>query len=377
MESIFFIRLYKLKPQDFESIIENIKEEMRMKLPSSSATNLNKENLTHMITMNDFTKKEIDNMLELMALLKDARRVNAIPQLFKNKTVAMIFEAGSTRTRVSFETAATLLGGHAIFLSRRDIHLGEKESVEDTARVLSRMCDIIVARTNSGETTKALAAISTVPVINALDCVYHPTQMLADLFTIKEHLPKGKKMTDLTLAFMGDATDVCRSLLLTCTKYGMNFKQIGPKKYHMEKEWLELADRNCAETGATYELTEDVSKVSECNIIYGDSFYWTTQLDEKDERLAIFMPDYVITEELMNRAAPDAILMHCLPANDKEEVTREALEGDRSVAFDQAENRLTAQMAILVYFTHKYDIKPSQERLKYHRDRINSLLKKL
>lgn len=347
-----------------------------MKLPSSSATNLNKKNLKHMITLNDFTKKEIDDMLELMSLLKDARKDNAIPQLFKNKTVAMIFEAGSTRTRVSFETAATLLGGHAIFLSQRDIHLGEKESIEDTARVLSRMCDIIVARTNSGETTKALAKVSTVPVINGLDCVYHPTQMLADLFTIKEHM-QGKDPSDITLAFMGDATDVCRSLLLTCTKYGINFKQIGPKKYHMEEKWLKLADKNCVESGATYEITEDISKVSECNIIYGDSFYWTTQLDEKEERLAVFMPDYVITKELLDSAAPDAILMHCLPANDKEEITREALEGERSVVFDQAENRLTAQMAILVYFTHKYDIKPVQETLNYHKYKIYSLLKRI
>ncbi|QTL99521.1 ornithine carbamoyltransferase [Iocasia frigidifontis] len=348
-----------------------------MKKPSSTATNLNKESLRHMVTMNDFTRAEMDDMLELMSLLKEARRDNAVPHLFKDKSLAMIFEAGSTRTRVSFETAATLLGGHALFLSPRDIHLGTKESIDDTARVLSRMCDIIMARTNSGATTKALTKMSTVPVINGLDCVYHPTQMLADIFTMKEHMPAGKKLSDLTVAFMGDATDVCRSLLLTCTKYGMDFKQIGPKKYQMQEEWLKVADKNCAETGATYEITDDVSKVSECNAIYGDSFYWTTQLDEKEERLAAFMPDYVITKELMEKAAPGAILMHCLPANDKEEVTREVLEGSRSVAFDQAENRLTAQMAILVYFTHKYTKEPSQETLKKHETRIKDFLKKL
>lgn len=348
-----------------------------MKKPSSTATNLNKENLKHMITMNNFTRAEMDEMLELMSLLKDARRDSAVPHLFKDKSLAMIFEAGSTRTRVSFETAATLLGGHALFLSPRDIHLGSKESIDDTARVLSRMCDIIMARTNSGATTKALTKMSTVPVINGLDCIYHPTQMLADIFTMQEHMPAGKKLSDLTVAFMGDATDVCRSLLLTCTKYGMNFKQIGPKKYQMQEEWLKLADKNCAETGATYEITDDVSKVSECNVIYGDSFYWTTQLDEKEERLAAFMPDYVITKELMEKAAPGAILLHCLPANDKEEITREVLEGPRSVAFDQAENRLTAQMAILVYFTHKYTKEPSQETLKKHETKIKDFLKKL
>ena len=348
-----------------------------MKLPSSSATNLNKESMRHMISMKDFSKSEIDDMFELMDLLKQARKDNAVPQLFKGKSVAMIFEAGSTRTRVSFEAAATILGGHALFLSPRDIHLGGKESVDDTARVLSRMTDIIMARTNTPEIIDALTNMSTVPVINGLDTRFHPTQMLADLFTIREHMPKGKELKDLTLAFMGDATDVCRSLLLTCTKYGMKFKQIGPVKYQMEQEWLDLADEICAETGGSYEITDDLDKVSECDVIYGDSFYWTTQYDEKDERLAAFMPDYVITTELMARAKEGATLLHCLPANDKEEVTREALEGEYSVAFDEAENRLTAQMAILVYFTHKDIIVPTEEVVKQHEDKINKFLKTL
>ncbi len=348
-----------------------------MKKPSSSATNLNKQNLRHMIGMKDFTTAEMDSMMDLMKLLKDARKENAIPQLFKNMSVGMIFEAGSTRTRVSFEVAATLLGGHALFLSPRDIHLGGKESIDDTARVLSRMCDIIMARTNDPKTVDALTKMSTVPVINGLDTRFHPTQMLADLFTIREHLPAGKKLSDLTLAFMGDATDVCRSLLLTCTKYGMNFKQIGPKKYHMQQEWLDLADEYCKETGAKYEITDDIEAIRECNVVYGDSFYWVTQLDEKEERLKAFMPDYVITEELMKKAQPGALLLHCLPANDQEEVTRAALESEYSVAFDEAENRLTAQMAILVYFTHK-DLKiPSVETVKKHEDSINEFLKKL
>lgn len=348
-----------------------------MKSPSSSATNLNKESLRHMISMKDFTTEEMDKMMDLMVMLKDARRDNAIPQLFKNKSVAMIFEAGSTRTRVSFEVAATLLGGHGLFLSPRDIHLGGKESNDDTARVLARMCDIVMARTNDPNTIDALCKMSTVPVINGLDTRFHPTQMLADLFTIKEHIHDGRKLSDLTLAFMGDATDVCRSLLLTCTKYGMNFKQIGPKKYHMEQEWQDLASQYCRESGASFEITDDVEKISECDVVYGDSFYWVTQLDEKEERLAAFMPDYVITDELMRKAKPGALLLHCLPANDKEEVTREALEGDYSVAFDQAENRLTAQMAILVYFTHKFNVEPSEVVKKKHEEKINAFLQTL
>ena len=348
-----------------------------MKLPSSTATDLNKKGMKHLVSTQDLSKKELEEMMELMAMLKKARRDDSVPHLFKDKSVAMIFEAGSTRTRVSFEIAATLLGGHALFLSPRDIHLGGKESIDDTARVLSRMCDIIMARTNGPETIDALIKMSTVPVINALDTRYHPTQILADFLTIKEHMPEGKKFEDMTMAFMGDATDVCRSLMLSCTRFGMSFKQIGPKKYHMEEEWVKIAEENCLESGATLEITDDVSRVSECDIIYGDSFYWSTQLDEKEERLAAFMPDYVITTELMKKARSGALLLHCLPANDKEEVTRDALESDYSVAFDEAENRLTAQMAILVYFTNPYRITPTQETLDYHKNRIEDFLKSI
>lgn len=348
-----------------------------MKLPSSSATKLNKANLEHMVSMKDFSVEEMDNMMELMTYLKQARKDNAIPQLFKGKSVGMIFEAGSTRTRVSFEVAATLLGGHALFLSPKDIHLGGKESIDDTSRVLSRMCDVIMARTNSPETLDGLLNMSTVPVINGLDTRFHPTQMLADLYTIREHITDGRKLSDLTLAFMGDATDVCRSLMLTCAKYGMGFKQIGPKKYQMEQEWIDMALGFCEESGGTIEITDDVERISDCDVVYGDSFYWVTQMDEKEERLAAFMPDYVITEELMAKARPGAMLLHCLPANDKEEVTRGALESEYSVAFDEAENRLTAQMAILVYFTHKDSVIPTQETIKHHEEKINSFLSTL
>ncbi|CAK1997423.1 Putrescine carbamoyltransferase [Vibrio crassostreae] len=348
-----------------------------MKLPSSSATELNKANLEHMVSMKDFSVEEMDNMMELMTHLKQARKDNAIPPLFKGKSVGMIFEAGSTRTRVSFEVAATLLGGHALFLSPKDIHLGGKESIDDTSRVLSRMCDIIMARTNSPETLDGLLEMSTVPVINGLDTRFHPTQMLADLYTIREHITDGRKLSDLTLAFMGDATDVCRSLMLTCAKYGMGFKQIGPKKYHMEQEWIDMALNFCEESGGKIEITDDVERISDCDVVYGDSFYWVTQMDEKEERLAEFMPNYVITEELMAKARPGAMLLHCLPANDKEEVTRGALESEYSVAFDEAENRLTAQMAILVYFTHKDAVIPTQETVKHHEEKISSFLSTL
>ena len=172
-----------------------------MKLPSSSATELHKPELKHFLKTQDFTRQELTDILELMGTLKEARKANAVPQLFAGKSVAMIFEQPSTRTRVSFETAATILGGHGLFLSPKDIHLGAKESLADTGRVLSRMCDVIMARVDDHKTVAGLAEYSTVPVINGLCDWLHPTQIMADLFTMMEHLPEGRKLEDLTVGF--------------------------------------------------------------------------------------------------------------------------------------------------------------------------------
>ncbi|WP_102867135.1 putrescine carbamoyltransferase [Pseudovibrio exalbescens] len=348
-----------------------------MKEPSSSATNLQKSNLRHFLTTQDFTRKELEDILELMRLLKDARRENAVPQLFKGKSVAMIFEQPSTRTRVSFETAATILGGHGLFLSPKDIHLGSKESLADTGRVLSRMVDVIMARVDDHKTVADLAKYSTVPVINGLCDWLHPTQIMADLFTMQEHLPKGKNLSDLTVAFVGDATNVCSSLMFACTKFGMHFKHIGPEKYQAPAKWREIALENINESGGQLTITDDVAAVAGCDIIVADSFYWFGQEDEKEERLAAFMPKYVVTEDMMAAAGPDAIFMHCLPANDQREVTREVMDGPRSVIFDEAENRLSAQMALLVYFSHKDVKEPAPERVQDFETRIKSFLEKL
>ncbi|WP_199073431.1 MULTISPECIES: ornithine carbamoyltransferase [unclassified Erwinia] len=316
-----------------------------MRLPSSSATNLHKPTLRHFLNTQDFTKEELSDILHLMTLLKQARRDNAVPQLFKNKSVAMIFEQPSTRTRVSFETAATALGGHALFLSPKDIHLGAKENLEDTARVLSRMVDVIMARVNHHETVAGLAEHSTVPVINGLCDWLHPTQIMADLFTMHEHLPEGKTLSDLTVAFVGDATNVASSLMFACTQFGMTFKHICPDRFKAPQKWIEIALGNCETSGGKLVITEDTDAVKGCDVVVADSFYWFGQEDEKDIRLSTFIPDYVVTEELMNKAGPKALFMHCLPANDQRECTREVMESGNSVIFDEAENRLTAQMA--------------------------------
>lgn len=348
-----------------------------MKLPVSSATDLNKKGLRHFLDTQDLSKKELLELFDLMRLLKEARKDNAVPQLFKGKSIAMIFEQPSTRTRVSFETAATILGGHALFLSPKDIHLGAKESLEDTSKVLSRMVDMMMARVDNHSTVAGLAEYSTVPVVNGLCDWLHPTQMLADVFTMIEHLPEGKKLEDLTVSFMGDATNVCSSLAFICTQLGMKYKHIGPKKYQMPKEWQDIAIKNCETSGGELIVTDDVEAVRGSDIVVADSFYWFGQEDEKEERLTTFMPKYVVTQEIMDMAGKNALFMHCLPANDQRECTREVMNGSQSVIFDEAENRLTAQMAILVYFTYNHIQKPSEETIKKHEDALNNFLENI
>ncbi|MCL6417538.1 putrescine carbamoyltransferase [Aestuariirhabdus sp. Z084] len=348
-----------------------------MKLPSSTATNLEKPQLKHFLKTQDYTKEELTEIFDLMAMLKEARKANAVPQLFKGKSIGMIFEQPSTRTRVSFETAATILGGHALFLSPKDIHLGGKENIADTSRVLSRMVDIMMARVDDHKTVADLAKHATVPVINGLCDWLHPTQMMADVFTMMEHLPEGKELSDLTVAFVGDATNVASSLMFICTKFGMNYKHIGPKKYQPPQSWVDTALENCKLSGGSFTLTEDTEEVKGCDVLVADSFYWFGQEDEKEDRLSTFIPKYVITQEMMDKAGPECQFMHCLPANDSRECTREVMESPRSVIFDEAENRLTAQMALLVYFTHKDIVIPSEETVKFHEDKIENFLKTL
>ncbi|WP_028865871.1 putrescine carbamoyltransferase [Psychromonas aquimarina] len=348
-----------------------------MKLPSSSATELNKQDLRHFLKTQDFTKKELSDILKLMAMLKQARKDNAVPQLFKGKSVAMIFEQPSTRTRVSFETAATLLGGHALFLSPKDIHLGAKESLEDTARVLSRMVDIIMARVDDHSTVAGLAQYASVPVVNGLCDWLHPTQIMADLFTMQEHLPENKKLSDLTVAFVGDATNVTSSLMFACTKFGMTFKHICPDRFKAPQEWINIALENCEYSGGELVITDDTAQVEGCDIVVADSFYWFGQEDEKEIRLSTFIPDYVVSEDLMAKAGADAMFMHCLPANDQRECSREVMESANSIIFDEAENRLTAQMAILAYFTYKHNTVPSAETVAAHKNKIEGFLNSL
>jgi len=262
------------------------------------------------------------------------------------KTLGMIFEKSSTRTRISFEVGMTQLGGHAIYMNPKDMQMGRGETVADTAQVLSRYCDAIVYRAFKHDMMKELAANATVPVINALDDREHPCQIMADLLTVIEH--KGDDFNKLKMTYVGDGNNVCNSLLLGCAVVGMNFTAACPKGYWPNADILADAKKIGKRMGAEIEVVEDAMKgVEYADVLYTD--VWVSMGDEKEEatRLKVFKP-YQINEVLLANARRDAIVMHCLPAHRGLEVTAGVLDGPQSVVFDEAENRLHAQKALLV-----------------------------
>jgi putrescine carbamoyltransferase len=362
-----------------------------MKIPSSSATNLNKDQLSHFLNVNQFTKGEFLEWIELMETLKQARKRNAVPHIFKGLSLGMIFQQSSTRTRVSFETAATLLGGHALFLSPRDIHLGSKETIEDTARVVSRMVDVVMIRTDKYEDIEQFARYSTVPVINAMstdvygdDTGNHPTQLFADILTIKEHLPEGKKLEDATVVVIGDGSTPTVSLAYACSKLGMTFKVISPEGYNLPQHVIDTAEENNKLSGGKLIITSDINEILGADFIMSEEWCWGRSEEEVKKRDAIFKPDFVVTKELLEKAGDNTYFMHVLPANagngywnDEKEVTREVMEGDRCLVFDEAENRLSAMMALLAYYSRPHIISPSKDDIIKYDKEVNSILDKI
>jgi ornithine carbamoyltransferase len=283
---------------------------------------------------------------DIRLLIKDAAsmKVEGWLSLLSGKTLAIMFEKPSLRTRVSFELAMRQLGGEAIYLSPAEVGLGSRESVPDVARVLSRYVNAITARTFSHQTLEVLASQATVPVINALSDLEHPCQALADLLTIYE---KKNELVGLSLAFIGDGNNVARSLMLACALTGINFRIASPSGYQVQDEVLHLARDYALASGAGILCAEEPPEaVTGADVVYTDVWTSMGQEAEAEERRRVFSR-YQVNDKLLSLAKEDAILMHPLPAHRGEEVSEGILDGPKSVVFDQAENRLHMQKALL------------------------------
>lgn len=295
------------------------------------------------IDLSDFERQELRLIMDTAYDLKRKLKRGKPHELLKGKSLAMIFMKSSTRTRVSFEVGMTQLGGHALYLEQSGMQLARGETIGDTARVLSRYCDVIMARVFAHSDIIELAKYSSVPVINGLTDTSHPCQTMADLMTIEEH--KGK-LEGLKIAYVGDSNNVSNSIMEGCTIMGMNVTIGSPKGYTPIKEILKKATELSQKYGTTLEVKSDPLKaVENADVIYTDTFFSMGQERTKEKEMAL-MP-FQVNDTLVNAAKKDVIVMHCLPAHRDEEISSEVIDGTHSVVFDQAENRLHAQKAIL------------------------------
>ncbi len=295
----------------------------------------------HLIALSDYSKDEILQLLSLGMRLKAKQRAGIKHNVLEGKTLGMIFTKSSTRTRVSFEVGAYQLGMHALFLSSADIQLGRGETIEDTAKVLSRMVDGIMIRTFAHSDAVALAEHGTIPVINGLTDFNHPCQALADVMTLWE---KRGSLEGAKLAYIGDGNNVCHSLINICGKLGIDISVATPKGYAPDADVAEAAK---AFGPAKIELTDDPFIAADgADAVYTDVFASMGQEAEAKARLEVFK-SYCVTEAVMKKAKPSAIFLHCLPAHRGEEVESAVIDGSQSSVFDEAENRLHAQKAVM------------------------------
>lgn len=296
------------------------------------------------LQLDDVTPNDLQELIQFAVQLKNMQKLGKSHRYLEGKTLAMIFEKSSTRTRVSFETGMYQLGGMAQFLSKNDLQLGNGETVGDTAQVLSRYVDVIMIRTFGHEVVEEMAENAAIPIINGLTDDAHPCQVLADLMTIYE---KKGYFEGLKLAFVGDGNNMSQSLLLGCAMMGIDCSVAVPEGYEVKAAYLEKAQQYAKSTGATISQTYDpIIAVTEADAIYTDVWTSMGQENENELRKNVFEA-YQVNENLAKHAKKDYIFMHCLPAKRGEEVTNEVLDGDNSVVFDQAENRLHSQKAIL------------------------------
>lgn len=300
--------------------------------------------MKHFLSIADLTPDELHDLLDLGLALKAEWRQGGNRPLLKNKNLALVFQKPSLRTRVSFEMGMVHLGGYAFYLSPNEVKMGGRESVPDVARVLSSYVDGIMARVFDHQHILDLAAYSSVPVINGLSDYNHPAQGLTDVFTILEE--KGK-LAGLKMAYVGDSNNVTRSLMFAAMKLGMQMTVASPAGYSLTADDVRLAAEMATE-GATLELMEEpTTAVADADVIYTDVWTSMGQEAEAAERARLF-PPYQVNQTLLNKAKPDCIVLHCLPAHRGDEITDEVADGPNSRLFQQAENRMHAQKAILV-----------------------------
>jgi ornithine carbamoyltransferase len=298
------------------------------------------------LSLADLTRAELEEIVHLAATLKRDLKAGKQPPLLSGKSLVMIFEKPSLRTRVTFEVGMTQLGGSAIYLTPKDIQLGERESVADIARNLERWVDLIMARTFSHGTLLELAQHATVPVINGLSDLLHPCQVLTDCFTLLE---KRGRLDGLRIAFIGDANNVANSWMNAAAKFGFEFVLACPPGY----EPHEATFGNARRAGAKVQVMHDVTAAAEgADVLYTDAWTSMGQEHEVEQRRRDFA-SYQINAQLLRRARRDAVVMHCLPAHRGEEITDEVIDGPQSVVFDQAENRLHTQKGIMVWLNDK------------------------
>ena len=293
-----------------------------------------------LLTLNELESKEINKIIELGIELKKQHKKGKEKSHLEKKTLAMIFEKPSTRTRVSFETGMFELGGHALTLSPNDLQLSRGESIEDTAKTLSRYVDIIMARVYDQKSLETLARNSSIPVINGLSDSFHPCQILADLMTIKEHKKNLKK---IKIAWIGDGNNVCNSLILGCAKLKIKLSIGVPDGYEPDFDVVKIG-----KDAEILEITDNPEDaVKDADVVMTDTF--VSIHNSNSDRIKKFLPKYQVTSSLMKKAKKDALFMHCLPAKRDQEVTSDVIDGPQSVVWDEAENRLHVQKALMIY----------------------------
>ena len=301
-------------------------------------------NTPDLLTLADITREEMVSLFEFSAKLKRGVQKGKFPALLKNKTLAMIFEKNSTRTRVSFETGMIQLGGHALFLSSSEIQLGRGETIADTARVLSRYNDGIMIRTFAHSKVEELAKWADIPVINGLTDSFHPCQALADYFTIRE---RESDITKVKLAYIGDGNNVANSLLMGASLLGADIAIATPRGFEPDMAVVEKAYKMASKTSSHITITNDINKaVDGADYLYTDVWVSMGQEKETSKKKKVFAK-YKITDELIARTGRDTKVLHCLPAHRGEEITDSVMDGGHSIVFDQAENRMHCQKAVM------------------------------